>query len=91
MRIKNGYILKNIAGSFVVISLDSTETESRLITLNEVGAFLWKRLETETTAEQLSAALLKEYAIDETTARKDIAMFLDKCRKIGVLEWRNIR
>lgn len=86
MRIKNGYILKNIAGSFVVISLDSTETESRLITLNEVGAFLWKRLETETTAEQLSAALLKEYAIDETTARKDIAMFLDKCRKIGVLE-----
>lgn len=86
MKIKNGYILKNIADSIVVISLDSTETESQLITLNEVGAFLWERLETEITAEQLLAALLKEYAVDETTARKDIATFLDECRKIGVLE-----
>lgn len=86
MKIKNGYILKNIAGSFVVISLDSTETESQLITLNEVGAFLLERLKTETTAEQLLTALLSEYAIDEMTAKTDISMFLDKCRKIGVLE-----
>lgn len=87
MKIKDGYILKNIAGSFVVIPLNETsETESTLISLNETGAFLWQQLETDTTTQILCEKLLKEFDTDEFTARNDIAAFLNKCKEIGVLE-----
>lgn len=86
MKIVDGFILKNIADTFVVVPLGTNTVSFRsIISLNETGAFLWSKLESETTKEQLTEAMLKEYDIDEATAKADIEAFVAKLTEAGLL------
>ena len=50
MKIKDGYILRDVAGSHIVVPLGAAELDlGGMMTLNEVGAFVWRALEQETT------------------------------------------
>ena len=87
MRVNQEFLLKEIAGSFVVIPVSSILVDfDGMITLNETGVFLWRLLEEDRTFEQLLTELQKEYDIDEKTAREDINAFLDELRTIKALE-----
>ena len=87
MRIKEGYILHEIAGNYVVIGvLQNVVNMNGLTTVNEVGALLWKKLEDSATEEELLAAVLAEYEVDAETAKKDIKDFLEKLDHHKILE-----
>lgn len=87
MKIKDGYILHDIAGNYVVIGvLQNVVNMNGLMTVNEVGALLWKKLENGATEEELLATILEEYDIDAETAKKDIADFLTKLEEHKILE-----
>lgn len=87
MRVNQEFLLKEIAGSFVVIPVSSILVDfDGMITLNETGVFLWRLLEEDRTFEQLLTELQKEYDIDERTAREDINAFLNELRTIKALE-----
>lgn len=87
MKVNQEFLLKEIAGSFVVIPVSSILVDfDGMITLNETGVFLWRLLEEERTFEDLLTELQKEYDVDEKTAREDIAAFLDEIRAIKALE-----
>lgn len=60
---------------------------SKIISLNETAAFLWKEAvgKEEISEEELTATLLEAYEVDEETARKDVAQVLAKWREIGLL------
>ncbi len=86
MRIKDGFVLKEIAGVNVVVPIASQMISFKaIISLNESGAFLWKQLESEKTEEELLKAFLSEYDIDETTAKNDITEFLSNMKKADLL------
>lgn len=86
MKIAEGFVLKNIAGTNVVVPLgDNTVFFKAIITLNETGAFLWQQLETEKTPDDLLKAMLSEYAVDEATAKADILEFIDNLKKANLL------
>ena len=86
MKIVDGFILKNIADTFVVVPLGTNTVSFRsIISLNETVAFLWSKLENETTKEQLTEAMLKEYDIDEATAKAVIEAFVAKLTEAGLL------
>ena len=86
MKIKEGYLLREVAGSNIVVPVGEGSIDfSGVIQLNEVGAFLWKILEKETTKEELLKNLLEEYDIDEDTASKDIDEFIDKLKEANLL------
>lgn len=86
MKIKEGFVIKNIAGTNVVVPLGSNTVSFRaIITLNESGAFIWKQLETERTEDQLVTALINEYDIDEATARADIKELIGKMQEAELL------
>lgn len=85
MKIKEGYLLRQVAGRSVVLPVDSGLNLNMMITLNDTGAFLWKQLETETDEEALVAALLKAYEVDEKTARGCVADFVKKLDENGFL------
>lgn len=86
MKIAEGFVLKNIAGTNVVVPLgDNTVSFKAIITLNETGAFLWQQLETEKTPDDLLKAMLSEYAVDEATAKADILEFVDNLKKANLL------
>lgn len=86
MKLKNGFILRNIAGKTVALPAEDDIDLNTMITLNETGAFLWERLQNETTEDELVAALLAEYDVDEALARKSVQNFVGKLQKNGFID-----
>lgn len=86
MKIKDGFVLRNICDEFIVVAVGRQTLDFKgLIKLNESGAFLWEQLKTDRTEEELLAALLAEYAVDEATAKADIAAFLTSLKEADLL------
>lgn len=87
MKIKDGYMLREVAGSHVVVPTGKAALDfSGMITLNGTGAFLWKQLSTDKTERELLCALLEEYDVDEKTAQEDISGFLAKLKAADLYE-----
>ena len=76
MKLKDGFILREIAGEVVVIPTADTLDLNMMITLNDTGCTLWKRLEQEAELADLTAALLAEYDVDEKTAAAAAEQFV---------------
>jgi len=85
MKLKDGFILRQIAGQTVVLPCGDELDLNLMITLNETAAFLWDKLSAETDEEALVAALLAEYDVDEATARKSVEDFVKKLNEHGFL------
>ena len=85
MKIKEGFLMRTVAGKTVVLPCEDTLDLNMMITLNGTGAFLWERLQEETTQEALVAALLGEYDVDEETAHQSVAVFVEKLNANGFL------
>ena len=81
MKLKNGFILREVAGENVVIPIGDALDLNMMITLNETGCTLWKRLEQEAELADLTAALLAEYDVDEATAATHAAAFVEKLKE----------
>lgn len=87
MKVDKEFVLREIAGDYVIIPIGRTVLSfNGLITVNEIGAFLWNLLQEDVTKEELVAKVLNEYEVDEETAREDIQEFLDTLVSGGILE-----
>ena len=87
MKIKESFVLRQLADTWVVLPLtDKTVNFNGMITLNESGVLLWKVLEKGADTDALVKALTSEYAVDETMARADVEAFLQKLQKAGCLQ-----
>ena len=86
MKIKNGYTLRSIADSFIVVPTEGDITLDGIITLNESGAFLFNVMQEDVTKERMLEKMLAEYNVDATTAQKDIDIFLERLSKTGLVE-----
>lgn len=87
MKIKDGFILREVAGTFVVVAVGNTVKEfNAVITLNETGAFLWKALEKGATEEELLQAILAEYDVPEEIAKADISAVVTKLKNAKLLK-----
>ena len=86
MKIKEGFLLGQVAGQNVVLpDADALDLKTMFI-LNDTGAFLWEKMESETTEEDLVKALLAEYEdVDEATAKTAVAGFIKKLSDNGFL------
>ena len=85
MKLKEGFMLKEVAGSNIVIPVGQIDFTA-MITVNETGAFLWERLMNHTTIEELCADMVREYDIDESTAKRDIEAFIKILSDNNLLE-----
>ena len=86
MKLKDGFILRQLAGQNVVIPSGAGMDLNLMITLNETGKLLWEMLEKGAEEEDLVAGLLKEYNVDAETAAKHVALFVRKMRENGFLD-----
>jgi hypothetical protein len=77
MRIADGYLLREIAGSWVVVPLGARLVQlNGLISLNESGALLWKRLEKGADKNELIQLITEVYDVTRTEAAADVDEFL---------------
>jgi hypothetical protein len=87
MKIKDGFILKEVAGNFLVVPVGEQLVDfSKMVTVNETGAFLWQYLSEGETVESLTESILNEYDIDKDTAQKDIDEFVKLLSDNGIME-----
>ncbi len=87
MKIKEGFILRNVAGSFVVVPIgEATLDFNGMMNLNETGAFLFEKMIEGISREDLIKALTDEYDVDEETAAQDVDAFIEKVEKEDLFE-----
>ncbi len=87
MKIKDCYVLREVADNYVVLPLGAESVSfNGMITLNESGALLWRALENGGDRETLADALMGEYEIDRETALADADEFIASLTKIGCIE-----
>jgi hypothetical protein len=83
MQLRQAALTWHVAGDEVVI-LDLQG--SVYLKLNGTARMLWERLAGSCTEEELQAALLASYDVDEVRAADDVAVFLTELRSRGLLE-----
>ena len=85
MKLKDGFVLKEIAGEFVVVAVDSALNLDGMITLNETAKTMWLVLEKGAEREVLIAALTDEYDVTEELAAEAADKFVSKLSELGFL------
>lgn len=87
MKIKEDFILRNVAGNNVVVPIGQNSVDfNGMISLNDTGAFLFEQMLNEISREDLIKAVVEEYEIDEELAVKDVDNFIAKVEGEGLFE-----
>lgn len=86
MKTNPEFIARDIAGELVLVPIGTAaQNYGGLVTCNEVGAFIWKKLEVGMDMDELVSAILDEFEIDEQTARADAEEFVGKLKEISAI------
>lgn len=86
MKLKKGFILREVAGETVVIPSGNDLDLNMMITLNGTGKFLWERLEKGALIDDLVDAVCGEYEVTHERARAAVCAFIEKLNDNGFLE-----
>ena len=87
MKRNDNYIVRTIAGETLLVPTGAAAREfSGLITLNELGAFIWDHLNEARDAQDLAQKIAAEYEVDLATAQADAQEFLDLLASRNMVE-----
>lgn len=89
MKIKNGYVLREVAGNNIVVPVDGASVSfNGIMTFNDVGTFIWRMLESENGAsrDEIISAVLGEYDADADAVAQDVDRFITKLQVQGLIE-----
>ena len=77
MKLVEGFSIRKILDETVIIPTGkAAHCLSGLISVNETGEFLFELLQTEQTVDSLVTELLREFEVDEGTAKTDTEAFV---------------
>ena len=86
MKIKLDFVLREIAGDILLVPAGKTALDlNGMLTLNEVGADIWKMLPEVETEEEIVARILQDYDAEPAQVRKDVSEFLERLRELKIL------
>ena len=86
MKFKKEFMLREIVGETILIPMgDSNNHFNGIITINELGKFIWENLESSKDEEELLHKILEEYEVEEKEATEDLDEFLDKLRQVDII------
>lgn len=86
MKLNKDFILREIAGEYILVPIGDTPLSfNGLITVNDVGAFIWNNIKKTSSEEELLKLILDEYDVDKDSAKEDLAEFLGKLREAEII------
>lgn len=85
MKLKDGFILRTVAGETVVLPAAGVTDFDMMITLNDTGKFLWERLAVGAEEADLVKDLLAEYDVTEEVAAKSVSAFVARLKELDFL------
>lgn len=87
MKIKEGFVIREIAGQNVVIAVGAaSKVFNGIIKLNDTGKIIWTKLAEGATKEETVEAILSEYEIDRATVEADYDKFVNTLVGAGIVE-----
>ena len=87
MKIKQGFVIREIAGQSVVVALgEASKIFNGMIKLNETGKFIWAQLADGCEREAIVEAMLREYDVDRETVNRDVDGFIEVLKGANILE-----
>lgn len=87
MKIKEGFMLREVAGNFVVVPVgEASKNFKGIINLNGIGAFIWKALEENVTEEKVVDLVFNTYEVDKERASIDVHHYIEQLRKNNFLD-----
>jgi len=79
-------VYRIIAGEAILLPISKeTQIAGRLLSLNEVGAFIWERIDGEKRLDEILAEMQREYEVEEDTARSDLRELIESLEKMGAI------
>lgn len=87
MKIKKGYLVKEVAGENVVVSTEKREIDfDYIIHLNDSAKLLFEALmENDLTEKDLVNILTNNYEVSKEVATKDVIEFVEMLKVNGIL------
>ena len=86
MKISSNYVIREIAGDYIIVPIGQAVFDFQgLITVNEIGAFIWKLLqENDLTLNEIETAIKDEYEVESSIVKKDVIDFLNQLIKYRI-------
>ena len=85
MKLKRGFVLKEIAGECVVVAVDSALNLDGMITLNTTAKTIWLALEMGAERDEIVKALTDEYEVSCELAAEATDKFVARLGELGFL------
>ena len=87
MRIKDGFVIREVAGQIMVIATGEASKEFHgMVKLNATGRDIWEGLQAGLSEDEIAGKLQEKYQIEESEAKIDTAAFLKKMEEMGFLK-----
>ena len=87
MKLNGEFVIRQITDEILAVPIGPTALKfNGMIMLNDVSKVIWSCLENQTDPDRITAAVTDAFAVTEEEARADILEFLDKLRKLQLLE-----
>lgn len=82
-----GFVFKEMANESILIELvNNVVNMDKVITLNELGTFIYIQLQDSKNIKQLILAIVSEFDIDIETATKDLNEFIAQAVQSRILQ-----
>ena len=87
MPLKDNFIFKEVAKEYMMVPLlNGNVNMSKVINLNETGAFIIKKLKEKDSIDYVVDEMTKEYDVSKEDALNDIKEFLELLKERGFYE-----
>lgn len=84
MRIKDGFIKKQILDDMVVVATGEAGKDFEgLVRLNETASFIWDEVSQGRSLDQITKDMVDRYEVDEDQARQDASGVIEEMKKNG--------
>ena len=87
MKAKEGFVLRDIVGEKILMPTGGNIGKFKgTVLLNDVSAFVWNKLQTPMSRDDLLTAILDEFEVEESVAAADLDALLAILNEYGVIE-----
>ena len=89
MRLKKGFVLREVCGERVIMGEGLGAINfGKLLALNETAAWLWQQAQAmdDFTVESLAEKLCEEYEVEADEAKADVAEIIADWQDVSVIE-----
>ena len=87
MKIKSGFVVREIAGQTVVGALgEASKKFNAMIKLNETGKIIWEMLSESKTPADIVDRIMSEYEVERFIVERDVDNFIKQLREHNVLD-----